>query len=366
MRNRWLSRWIVGVASCLCAAAGYGCGEASSGSDDVVRIAGFGGDVTATYKDVWWEPLQERTGLAVREHAPADFTKLKTQVDAGNIIWDVTEIATTGQYLQAIEGGLVEQLDRELLQRELEAANAGDLKRDFIEGSVGTHGIWNTPYATILMFDKRKFPDSGPQPSSLDDLWNFERFPGKRCINSTAVYNLEIALRADGVPREELYPLDVERALRKLDELKPHVAKFWAVGSEPVQLVSDGECVMSTVWNGRPFARSVLEGVDYLGLAWENGIFETSWLAIPKGTPNRAAAYKALAQYMTPETGAGMANATGYPNGSKRLESLIEPEAKPFLATNVDNLATLTPQDASWWLENGPEAEETFAEWVGG
>jgi putative spermidine/putrescine transport system substrate-binding protein len=366
MKNRRLSWLIVGAAWCLCAGAGTACGGGSSGSNDVVAIAGFGGDVSATYEEVWWRPLEERAGLTVREHAPADFTKLKTQVESDNVIWDVTEIATTGQYLQAIEEGLVEQLDRDLLQRELDAVKAGDLTQDFVEGSVGTHGVWNTPYGTILMFDKRRFPDSEPQPSSLDDLWNFEDFPGKRCINNTAVYNLEIALRVDGVPRDELYPLDVERALRKLDELKPEVAKFWSVGSEPVQLVSDGECVMSTVWSGRPYARSVLEGVDYLGIAWENGIFETSWLAIPKGTSNREAAYKALAQYMTPKTGAGMANQTGYPNGSKRLEALIKPEAEQYLATNPDNLAVLTPQDAKWWLENGAETEETFAEWVGG
>ena len=47
---------------------------------------------------------------------------------------------------------------------------------------------------------------------------------------------LEEALLADGVEPKDLYPLDVDRAFRKLDQIKHYVRKWWANGSEVMQL----------------------------------------------------------------------------------------------------------------------------------
>ena len=35
------------------------------------------------------------------------------------------------------------------------------------------------------------------------------------------------ALVADGVPKDKLYPLDLDRAFKKLDEIKPHIKVWW-------------------------------------------------------------------------------------------------------------------------------------------
>lgn len=347
------------------------CGSGSSSSSEdgepsgVVSVMGAGGDVFDIYERVWWRPLERETDLTFRSTAPADFTKLKAQVDSGNVTLDLAYINTIGLYRQAIEEGLIERLDRSLLQRYLDEYRAGDLDRDFIDEGIGTHGVWDAPYGTILVFDKREFPDGGPQPDSLDDLWNLEEFPGKRCMQSSAVYNLDIALSADGVAERDLYPLDVDRALRKLDEIKPQVAKFWSQGTEPIQLVANGECVMSTVWNGRPFAAEVQQGIDYLGVTWDNGMLDTSWVAIPRGAPNREGAYAALAYYLRADVGAAIADGTGYAHANKSIPEEVTAETKRYLATDPANLDVMTVQDPEWWLENGEETEERFAEWLG-
>lgn len=361
------------VAFCLFAVAAVlgACG--GSDSDDsgsgklggTVSINQSGGDYTDIARKSWWGPLEDETGLRVKDSAPANFTKLKAQVDSGNVIWDMAELTTGGEYLQAKEQGLIQKLDRKKLQKYLTRFGGGDLDKDFVEGSIESHGTWFSPYATILIFDKREFPDSGPQPTSLADLWDFDKFPGKRCFSSAALYSLEIALAADGVSKDDMYPLDVDAAFDKLDELKPEVAKFWTEGAEPIQLVSDGECVMSTVWNGRPFAAAVSEGIDYLGVAWDGGILHTSRWGIPKGAPNTEGAYAALAYYLTPKVGVAIGNAIGYPNTNKSVIKDIDPEAKKFIATEPANLEGLTVQDDQWWLDNGPDTEERYAEWLG-
>jgi putative spermidine/putrescine transport system substrate-binding protein len=363
-RQLWLAIALVAVSLAACGDDDSS-GGGGNGPSGVVSIMGAGGDLFEIYEESWWGPLEEESDLTFRDTAPADFTKLKGQVDSGNVSLDIAYISTTDQYRQAIQEGLVEKLDRKLLQKYLTEYKGGDLDKDFIPESIGTHGVWDAPYGTILVFDEREFPPSGPQPDSLDDLWNLEEFPGKRCLNNTANYNLDIALSADGVPESELYPLDVDRALAKLDEIKPEVAKFWTEGTEPIQLVSNGECVMSTVWNGRPFAAEVVQGVDFLGVAWENGILDTSWVTIPEGAPNREGAYAAMAYYLRPDVGAAIANGIGYPHGHKGISKEVTPEARKYLATEPDNLEAMTTHDPEWWLENGAEAEERFAEWLG-
>ena len=80
---------------------------------------------------------QDKTDLTFRSTAPADFTKLKGQVDSGNVSLDIAYISTTDQYRQAIDEGLIEKLDRRLLQQEMNKYKAGDLKRDSSPGASG-------------------------------------------------------------------------------------------------------------------------------------------------------------------------------------------------------------------------------------
>ncbi|ODV43375.1 hypothetical protein AWV79_17990 [Cupriavidus sp. UYMMa02A] len=42
---------------------------------------------------------------------------------------------------------------------------------------------------------------------------------------------LEFALLADGVPKDKLYPIDVQRALKSLDRIKKNVVKWWDTGA---------------------------------------------------------------------------------------------------------------------------------------
>ncbi|SDX04701.1 putative spermidine/putrescine transport system substrate-binding protein [Ruegeria halocynthiae] len=60
-------------------------------------------------------------------------------------------------------------------------------------------------------------------PSNWAEFWDVENFPGARALYNSAQSMLEIALMADGVAPADLYPLDVDRAFEKLEEIKPEV-----------------------------------------------------------------------------------------------------------------------------------------------
>src|SRR5258707_3380148 len=52
---------------------------------------------------------------------------------------------------------------------------------------------------------------------------------------------LEAALMADGVPMDKLYPIDIDRPLRKLEEIKPHVDVWWTDVDQTTQVLHTRE-----------------------------------------------------------------------------------------------------------------------------
>ena len=71
----------------------------------------------------------------------------------------------------------------------------------------------------------------GKAPQTWADLFDLKQFPGKRTLADNPVSSLEIALLADGVAPDKLYPLDADRALKKLDTIKPDTI-FWSTNSQ--------------------------------------------------------------------------------------------------------------------------------------
>ena len=64
-------------------------------------------------------------------------------------------------------------------------------------------------------------------------------------------YCLPFALQAAGVPIDKLFPLDVDLAFKKLNEIKKDVAVWWKAGAQPPQLMKDNEVQYAICWSGR-------------------------------------------------------------------------------------------------------------------
>src|SRR6185437_14118993 len=144
--------------------------------------------------------------------------------------------------------------------------------------------------STVLAYNGKTLKTA---PKSWADFWNVKKFPGKRGMRKGARYNLEFALMADGVAPQDVYKVlstheGVERAFKKLTELKPYI-QWWEAGAQPPQMLAAGDVVMSTAYNGRI---SAANKSDHLALktVWNQNVYDLDYWVIPTGSPNQALA----------------------------------------------------------------------------
>src|SRR5690606_23417563 len=129
-------------------------------------------------------------------------------------------------------------------------------REGFVDGAAMDGAVGTIVFSNIYAYDVSKVPNGGAQ--AIADLFDTQKFPGARSLRKSPKPTLELALLADGVPTADVYkvlstPEGVDRAFAKLDTIKKDVKVWWSAGSQPVQLLADGEVAMATAWNGRIF-----------------------------------------------------------------------------------------------------------------
>ena len=108
---------------------------------------------------------------------------------------------------------------------------------------------------------------------------------------------------ADGVAPDKLYPLDLDRAFKKLDTIKSDII-WWTGGAQSQQLLASAEAPFGSFWNGRLTALEQT-GVK-VGVSWEQNITAADSLVVPKGAKNKDAAMKFIALATSAEGQAGI------------------------------------------------------------
>ena len=86
------------------------------------------------------------------------------------------------------------------------------------------------------------------------------------------------------MPADKPYPMDIDRAFRKLDEIKPHIKVWWTQGNQSQQLIRDGEVDMIGMWNAR--AQELIDKGAPLTIVWNGAESYGGYWFVPKGTPN--------------------------------------------------------------------------------
>ncbi len=316
---------------------------------DRIVVNDSGGAMGTWMRRAYFDEYERRYGIRVVETSPVDFGKLRAMVDSGNVEWAVTEIG--GQdAIRAVDLGLVQPIDDAIVDRSMfpEAARA----KSVFAGSV---------YSTILGWRTDAVRD-GAQPKGWAEFWDVVRFPGPRSLRNHPVDNLEFALLADGAAADKLYPLDLDRAFRKLDQIKPHISVWWTTGAQPAQLLLDKEVTYATGWNGRFF--DLMQKRAPVGIDWTQGALKQGTFVIPRGAKDAYWGQKLLALMTEAKGQAIYANALGYPGLNPETSKLIDPKVLPHLPTAPDNLAKQFWIDDRWWAENGAGAIERWNKWL--
>jgi putative spermidine/putrescine transport system substrate-binding protein len=297
-----------------------------------------GGAYEEALRKTVFQPFTAETGIEVVPF-PTNAAKILAMVESGNIEIDVLDV---GEFpaLQLQNRNALQQLDRSKFTR----TNLADL------AAVRDYYVGENTYATVLGYNKQAFP--GGHPTSWAEFWDVKRFLGGRTLEDMAAEypNLEFALLADGVPMDKLYPLDVDRAFRKLKEIRPYITKWWDSGAVAAQMMADKQVLLGSIWNGR--IQTLIDGGAPLAIEWNQASIELQVLAILKGAPNLENAYKYVDYAMQPKPQAEFAKIIGYGPINKRAFAYIDQKTADKLPTSPQHVKTAFFTNTEWWIKN--------------
>ena len=236
MLRQQIFKKIVSVSALIAAMAFAGHASAQ------LTIVSFGGAYQEGQSKALFQPAAKALGITVKEETYTGIADLRLKVKAGAVTWDIVA-SGSGSAARAGAEGLLESLDYKTID-----------VSTFAPGYTQEHCVGGDVFSTVLAWNTKTYGKNGPQ--SWADFWDVKKFPGKRSYRKGVAGALEPALMADGVPPNKVYevlsaPGGIERAIKKIKELKPHIAVWWSSGAQHAQLMKDGEVDMVTGWNGR-------------------------------------------------------------------------------------------------------------------
>ena len=335
----------------LLALAGLGLLAAAPAlAEDVLSIASYGGVLQDAETKAMFEPAAKEIGVGVKVYAiqgTARIATIRAQEKANAPTFDVMEYFA----------GVCEQLSRDGLTEPLDFAV---IKTDGIPPEfVGKNWVGIDTYSTLLSYNTKTFGDKGP--ATWAEFWDVKRFPGRRALNPTDV-TAEIALLADGVPADKLYPLDIDRVFRKLNEIKPYITVWWTTGAQATQLAKDQEVDTQSIWQER--AEDAIKAGAPITYTWKQGLLGTNCMVVPKGAPHKELAMKLIAGVVSPELQANLPQYTSSgPVNRKAFETgKITAEQAKELNTAPQNVAQQIVQNLGWWADHGAKMQMRFRE----
>lgn len=343
-----LTRRAFNIGASSLALATIAAGKAAA-EDVTIVVNGSGGSLAEVIKKLYEDPFTAQTGIKVRSTAPVSLPKLKAMVESGNVEWDLTELNGDDVARASAEGWL-EPIDYSVIDPDNKLPAVAKLPDAIVRAS----------YSTVFAYRTDRF--EATTPKTWADFWDVKAFPGGRSLENSPKGNLEFALLAAGVPLDKLYPIDVDKAFEKLDEIKEHIPVWWENGAQHVQLIIDGEVNMTSCWNGRitPLKN---EGKP-VDISWDGGALMLSYLGIPKGAKHVKEATLFLKHRLDPKAAAEFVKAVPYPGFVPGMMELLEPEFVATLPTAPQNAALQFRFDAGWWAENLETVQKRWNDWL--
>jgi putative spermidine/putrescine transport system substrate-binding protein len=312
---------------------------------DRVVVADFGGTTRDARRSVYFDPFTEQTGIGV---ITPDFDPAKYELMAkrGRSQWDGAD--TPPLYA-------VKLADDKVLERFPAAVTRSDVVSPPFRA-------FDTAGYTISInqgYLKGRFGARGPE--SWADFWDLKKFPGKRAV-SVGFYMIEPALLADGVPGDQLYPLDFERALAKLEEIRDHTL-FYSTLAEGQEYLQAGTVSIAQLTNGRLYGLAQ-QGVDVVTV-WNQALYQ-GWngATVPHGAPHADAMF-ALAEFMMdPKRQAAFSKATGYGPANPKALELMDDALLAQMPNSREHLAVAVPIDPTQLVKQQVAYVDKTTKWL--
>ncbi|MDR3534855.1 MAG: ABC transporter substrate-binding protein [Acetobacteraceae bacterium] len=316
-----------------------------------LRIAGYGGTGQDAERTAYFQPFEKMSGIKVRDFAGADLNKVKAMVDTGNVEWDVVQLSQGSVKNLMKHGDYFEKIDYELV----DTANIDAVYRS-------EYAIDMLVWSEVMAYRTDAF--KGAVPVGWADFWDVKKFPGDRSLDGAGPGNpeLEFAVMAAGVAPDKVYPIDIDKAFASYDKIKASVVKWWETGAVPVQMLTDKEVVLTSVWNGRMAALQAA-GVP-AAISWDQGLLKRDAWAVPKNSPNKANAMKFIAFSTMAVPQARVSSLIPYGSVNSKSAAFVAPKQLALLPSSPDIKSRLVPYDYSWWSEHRDEVVARWNKWI--
>jgi putative spermidine/putrescine transport system substrate-binding protein len=314
-----------------------------------MTFAGWGGAYQDVQKKAFCDPFSAAYGVTVLQDGPVDDAKTRAMGESGQPTWDVVDVTDSFLY-NASQDGIFEPIDYKVVDR---AALIPEYTHEFGVGTI----VWsnNIGYNTEVFSGE-------DHPKSWADVFDPQKFPGKRTFpGGSPDVNLEVALMADGVPMDKLYPLDIDRAFAKFDTIKNDVI-WWDTNSQSQQLFIDGEVNLGLILNGRAYD-AAKKGAP-IAVEWNGNIQSVDYFVVLKGSANADVAMQFIQFASQPEGQAMMANEIAYAPTNPAALKLVDPKVAPWLSTTPGNREKGILIDVSYWRDNLKTVSERWNQWL--
>ena len=326
-------------------------------ANETLVVGSAGGTLQDLLQKVIAEPFTKETGISVKLVATSNrVSALKGMQATGNIVWDNGEVAGNDM-VRAAKMGLLEEIDYSLIDPDNKLPALAKHK----------YGVAFLTYSEVLAVRTDKLPP-GQEMKSWADFWDVKRFPGPRTLRNQPEGNLEFALLADGVAKDRIYETlsteeGVDRAFRKLDEIKPHIVSWWTTGAQPNQMLTNGDAYYASAFSGR-ITQLGKEGVP-VKMIWNGGTIIPTYIAIPKNAKRQKESHQFI-EYLTtgPERFAKFVEVIPYPGFMPGLEQYLSPDVVAQLPTAPDNFKVQFQRNDEFWLANYDKIISRWQAWV--
>jgi putative spermidine/putrescine transport system substrate-binding protein len=305
-------------------------------------LVSYGGSYRVAIEDALVKPFSQEFGVDVTVVDTPDLAKVKAQQMTGNVEWDVFECPGP-QAANGMKAGYWEALDPGLF----------DTKDMVVAVKNGMVPFYL--FAGGICWDKAKFAE-GKAPRTFAEFWDVKKFPGARALRNRPSETIEFALLADGVPANKLYPLDIERAFKALERIKPHITKWVDETPQTVALVERGEIDFSYTYSARVKAQ------PKLAFSFEQNLHALEYFTVLKNAPNKANGTKFVQFALRPDRQAALMTALGYAPISRKAVSLVNGDTRKWFP-NLENANSVVLND-EFWTERLDVVGRRFKEWV--
>ena len=333
-------------------------------------VVSWGGAYSDSQQNAYHDPYMKKypqVKIINDDSSNEAVPKMRAMNEAGNVTWDLVDVVAADA-IRACDDGLAVEIDVNKVLAD--APDGTKAEADFGDLLVSPCFIPQIVYSTT--FGYRKDLVSEPM-TSVCDIFDLAKFPGKRSLEKRPINNLEWALLCDGVEQDEIYEVlgtkeGVTRALNKLDTIKSEVV-WWSKGAETPQRLADGEVIVGSTYNGRLFSL-IEEKKQPVAMLWDWQIFDLDGWIIPKGTKNLDAVLHYLYFATDTQRLADQAKYISYGPARSSSAPLVGKHASlgidmaPHMPTDPGNAKNVLLYNFDFWADKRDEIDEQFQAWL--